>query len=163
MLTMRALNPRFDLPTVRAFYGEASDYWFLADRRPPGEAKAAEFFTDAPPGCDPAASQRLGLFPENARMGGVAVLSFGFPSAFDAYIDLLLIAPYLRGQGHGAAVVQALEDRARARGMRGMYLAVLAANPRGWAFWEKQGYQNTGLSRRDPDTGHLLHRLGKAL
>jgi hypothetical protein len=103
MLTLRALNPAFDLPAVRTFYGEASDYWLLADRRPPDAAKAAAFFTDAPPGCNPAVSHRLGLFPENARMGGVAVLSFGFPEAFDAYIDLLLIAPYLRGQGHGGA------------------------------------------------------------
>lgn len=163
MLTMRALNPRFDMPSVRAFYGEASDFWFLADRRPPDEGKAAAFFTDTPPGCDPAASHRLGLFPENARMGGVAVLSFGFPAAMDAYIDLLLIAPYLRGQGHGAEVVRALEDRARGRGMRGIFLAVLAANPRAWAFWEREGFRATGLSALDPETGHQLHRLGKAL
>jgi ribosomal protein S18 acetylase RimI-like enzyme len=59
--------------------------------------------------------------------------------------------------------MEALEDRARGRGMRGIYLAVLAANPRGWAFWEKQGFRHTGKSGLDRDTGHQLHRLGKAL
>ncbi|MFM2390479.1 MAG: hypothetical protein RLZZ437_2034 [Pseudomonadota bacterium] len=163
MLLIRQLNAQLDQAALRAFYGEASDYWILADRRPPDAAKAAAFFTDTPPGCDPAASQRLGLFPEGARMGGVAVLSFGFPSASDAYIDLMLLAPYLRGQGHGAEVVRDLESRARARGARGLYLAVLGANPRGWAFWEREGFRATGLSRIDPETGHVLHRLGKAL
>ncbi len=163
MLMIRPLHPNIDLASLRAFYGEASDYWFFADRRPPDAAKAAAFFTDAPPGCDPAASQRLGLFPENARMGGVAVLSFGFPNSDDAYIDLLLLAPYLRGQGHGAAVVQNLEDRARLRGCRGLYLAVLQANHRGWQFWERQGFQATGKSGIDRATGHQLHRLGKQL
>lgn len=163
MLLIRPLNVQHDLASVRAFYGEASDYWFLADRRAPDAIKAAEFFTETPPGCDPATSQRLGLFPEGARMGGVAVLSFGFPTASDAYIDLMLLAPYLRGQGHGADVVRDLEGRARARGARGLYLAVLGANPRGWAFWEREGFRTTGLSRVDPDTGHMLHRLGKSL
>ena len=163
MLLIRTLNPAYDLPSLRVFYGEAQDYWLLADRCPPDAAKAAAFFTDTPPGCDPAASHRLGLFPENARMGGVAVLSFGFPAIGDAYIDLMLLAPHLRGQGHGAYSLRALESRARANGARALYLAVLAANPRGWAFWAREGFRATGRSGIDPDTGHLLHRLGKAL
>jgi GNAT superfamily N-acetyltransferase len=162
-LSIRSLNPAFEMPAVRALYGEASDYWFMADRRPPDERKAAAFFTDAPPGCDPAASHRLGLFPENARMGGVAVLSFGFPAAFDAYIDLLLLAPYLRGRGLGTLVVAELENRARGRGMRNIALAVLAANARGRVFWERMGYRDTGMSGIDAQTGHRLHRLIKAL
>lgn len=163
MLLIRPLSPAIDRPTLRAFYGEASDYWLLADRRPPGEAKVTEFFADAPPGCDPAASHRLGLFPAGARMGGVAILSFGFPAYGDAYIDLLLLAPYLRGQGHGAEVLRALEDRARAGGARALYLAVLSANPRGWAFWEREGFRATGHSGIEAETGYQLHRLGKSL
>lgn len=163
MLSIRHLNQDFDLTALRILYQEAADYWILADRRPPGDAKVTAFFTDTPPGCDPAASQRLGLFPHGARMGGVAVLSFGFPTQHDAYIDLMLLAPHLRGQGHGAEVVRDLEGRAQAMGARGLYLAVLAANPRGRAFWEREGFRATGLSGIDPDTGHQLHRLGKAL
>jgi ribosomal protein S18 acetylase RimI-like enzyme len=163
MLLIRHLRAPFDLAAVRAFYGEAADFWLMADRRPPDAAKANAFFTDTPPGCDPAASHRLGLFPDGARMGGVAVLSFGFPAASDAYIDLLLLAPYLRGQGHGAEVVRALEDRARGRGARALYLAVLDANARAWAFWEREGFRATGNTGIDTATGQRLHRLGKPL
>ena len=41
-------------------------------------AQAQDFFTDAPPNCDPAQSDRLGLFV-NQRLSGVAELSYGFP------------------------------------------------------------------------------------
>jgi GNAT superfamily N-acetyltransferase len=163
MLLIRPLKAHFDLAAVRAFYGEAADYWQLADRRPLDPAKAATFFTDTPPGCDPSASWRLGLYPEGARMGGVAVLSFGFPTGADAYIDLLLLAPHLRGQGHGAAVLRDLEARARSKGARGLYLAVLGANPRGRAFWEREGFSATGKMGTDPDSGQVLFRLGKSL
>ncbi|MCU0801784.1 MAG: GNAT family N-acetyltransferase [Rhodobacteraceae bacterium] len=163
-MLIRSLTPQLDRPAVAALYGEAADYWLLADRRPPDAAKAAAFFTDAPPGVDPATSQHLGLYPMGGgRLGGVAVLSFGFPAAGDAYFDLLLLAPAFRGQGHGAAARQAVEDRARQGGARSLYLAVLAANPRGRSFWEREGFRATGASGIDRDTGHLLYRLGKAL
>lgn len=162
-MLIRPLSAQLDLAAVGSFYGEAADYWILADRRPPNPAKVASFFTDAPPGVDPATSQHLGIYHAGGRLCGVAVLSFGFPAAGDAYFDLLLLAPYLRGQGHGATVVRAVEARARSAGARQLYLAVLAANPRGRAFWEREGFQATGHSGVDPDTGHLLYRLGKAL
>ncbi|MGL4319580.1 MAG: GNAT family N-acetyltransferase [Paracoccaceae bacterium] len=163
MLTIRALNPDLDLPSLRSLYAQVSDFWMLSDGHPADEMKVAAFFTDTPPGCDPAASHRLGLMSEDGQLGGVAVLSFGFPTVTDAYIDLMVLAPYLRGQGHGTDVVRMLESRARASGARGLYLAVLGANPRGWAFWSREGFHDTGHSGIDPDSGQRLHRLGKAL
>ena len=55
------------------------------------------------------------------------------------------------------------ETLARSRGAARLYLAVLDANPRGRAFWQREGFSPTGLSRKDPDTGHILHRLVKDL
>ena len=36
-------------------------------------------------------------------------------------------------------------------------------NPRGWAFWRREGFRETGVNRFDAETGHVLHRLVKDL
>lgn len=162
MIGFRKLDPRRDLAKVADFYDEAGDYWLLADRHAHDLQKARAFFTDAPPGCDPAASQRLGLFVAG-ELAGVAELSFGFPEAGDAYLGLMLLAPRLRGSGHGRLFLQEIETRARAHGCHVLFLAVLEENPRGRAFWQREGFAPTGLSRHDAGTGHLIHRLAKRL
>lgn len=59
---IRALDPVLDLAKVVTFYAEAPDYWVMAEGDAPGAQKAATFFTDGPPGCDPDTSYRLGCF-----------------------------------------------------------------------------------------------------
>lgn len=161
-MLIRPLDPAADLAAVTAAFAEAADYWTLADRRPPDAAKAAAFFTDGPPGCDPARSHRLGLFVAD-RLVGVAELSFGFPASGDAYLGAMILSPALRGQGHGRALLAHVEHLARAAGAGHLYLAVLQDNPRGRAFWRREGFQPTGLSRHDAETDHVLHRLVKPL
>jgi GNAT superfamily N-acetyltransferase len=123
-----------DLDAVAALYAKAADYWLLADHRSPDRAKTAAFFTDGPPGCDPATSHRLGLFRDDT-LAGVAELSFGFPLANDAYLGLMLLDPAARGAGLGPILLRDIEARARAAAAPRLYLAVLQANPRGHAFW----------------------------
>ncbi len=94
---------------------------------------------------------------------GVAELSFGFPAPGDAYLGLQILAPEARGRGIGRALLAEVEARARAAGAEVLYLAVLAENPRGRAFWLREGFRDTGLSRHDDETGHVLHRLSKGL
>lgn len=157
---IRPLDPLRDLDAVDDLYQRAADYWVLADRRPPDRQKAAAFFTDRPPGCDPAASHRLGLFQQGVLVG-VAEVSFGFPLAQDAYLGLMLLDAAQRGQGLGALFLA--EVQARAAPAPHLYLAVLQANPRGRAFWQRHGFADTGLSRHDAETGHTLHRMVKPL
>lgn len=161
-VTIRPLDPRTDLAAVIAAYLDAADYWTLADRRPPDAAKAAAFFTDSPPGCDPALSHRLGLFVDG-DLSGVAELSFGFPDPGDAYLGSMILAPRARGRGYGRALLAHVEALARHATAPRLCLAVLEENPRGRAFWERHGFRATGLSGRDPDTGHILHRMAKPL
>ena len=161
-MLIRTLDPVTDLDAVENLFTRAADYWLLADRRPPDRQKARDFFTDGPPGCDPAASHRLGLF-QDGRLIGVAELSFGFPLPADAYLGLMLLGPAARGRGLGPALLAEVETRARAAHAPRLYLAVLAANPRGRAFWLRHGFSDTGVSGTDPDTGHILHRLVKPL
>lgn len=44
-----------------------------------------------------------------------------------------------------------------------LYLAVLDVNPRGRAFWLREGFTPTGKRGQDKITGHWLERLEKVL
>jgi GNAT superfamily N-acetyltransferase len=159
-MLIRDLDPHLDLGAVEALYLDAAAFWIMSDRKPPDRAKAEAFFIDCPPGCDPALSQRLGLF-ENDRLIGVAELSFGFPESNDAYLGLMLLAPAARGRGLGGWLVTRIEERARKQGSHRLCLGVLEENTAGRAFWDRQGFVPTGVSRFDEETGHLIHRLQK--
>ena len=160
-ITIRPLHPTQDLPAVTAFLVEAADYALLADGHAPGPTAAADFFTDTPPGCDPAMSHRLGLF-HDSHLSGLAELSFGFPEPTSAYLGLLILAPRVRGLGFGPIVLTHVETLARAAGALHLYLAVLEVNLRGAAFWERHGFRYTGLSGTN-GAGRRLHRLVKPL
>jgi GNAT superfamily N-acetyltransferase len=160
-MRIRELLPS-ETALVAQFYREAPDYWLLAEGRCDPEAQAQDFFTDAPPNCDPAHSDRLGLFL-NHRLSGVAELSYGFPEPSDAYLGLMVLGPWAQGSGNGKAFLAHVETLARKRHAPRLYLAVLDANPRGRAFWEREGFKGTGLTRKDAITGHLIERLVKPL
>ena len=162
--SIRPLDPEQDLSAVAAFYEAAPDYFLMADGKAPDAAKARAFFFDGPPGCDPAVSHRLGLFL-GPRLSGLAELSFGFPEPGAAYLGLMLLGPWARGQGHGAAFLSEVESRARTAGSPALFLAVLAANPRGRAFWEREGFIPTGHtgSYTAGATTHHLARMSKRL
>lgn len=155
------LDPLRDRAAILGLLIEASDYYRLWLGRDPVEADVEEMLTQGPPGCDPATSHRLGLW--GAGLEGVAELSFGFPTAKDAYLGLMILAPRVRSMGQGAAFLQHVEALARAQSCPRLYLGVLEANPRGRAFWDRHGFRPTGVSRQDDETGHRVHRLGKDL
>ncbi len=160
-MPIRELAPN-EAPLVARFYAEAPDYWLLAEGACEPDRQSREFFTDCPPGCDPTQSHRLGLFLDG-RLSGVAEVSYGFPEPSDAYLGLMLLGPWAQGAGHGRAFLAHAETLARSRGAPRLYLAVLDANPRGRAFWEREGFKGTGLRGQNNATGHWLERLVKSL
>lgn len=159
---IRPLDPVQDLDAVGALFTRAADYWLLAEGRAPDRAKANGFFIDCPTGSDITLSQHLGVFSD-AVLIGVAELSFGFPSAQDAYLGLMILDPARRGQGIGPLLLARAERQARAAGALRLYLGVLEVNPRGRAFWQRMGFGDTGVARVDQDTGRRIFRLGKDL
>jgi GNAT superfamily N-acetyltransferase len=163
-MLIRKLDPVTDLAAVQDVYDHAKDYWALDRLEIDPAALAAAFFTDAPPNCDPAASYRLGLF-DGARLAGIAELSFGFPTPSDAYLGLMILADWARNKGQGVVLLTELEARARAKGHSHLFLGVLDNNPKGRAFWIRQGFADTGISRLDTDGGvtKTIQRLVKAL
>ncbi len=163
-VTVRALDPANDRDAVAALFARAADYVRLATGADPDAATVTDFFTDAPPGGDAAASAKLGLFT-GETLAGIADLGFGFPEPGDAYLALLLLDPACRGLGLGPRLLAAVADRARARGAPRLLLAVLDANPRGRAFWEREGFRIV-LTRPAVVFGarcHTVHRMVRAL
>ena len=162
-MPIRSLDPLTDRAIVDAHFTACADYIRLERDADPGPQVTQAYFTDAPPGSDPADSLHLGLF--DPALIGIAELSFGFPTATDAYIGLLLVTPAVRGTGAGARLLRHLETTARARGAIRLYLGVLDINPRGRAFWDREGF-TLALANRTIPIGtktHLAHRLGKTL
>ncbi|MCW1918717.1 GNAT family N-acetyltransferase [Rhodobacter sp. KR11] len=155
------LDPQADRAAILGLLTEARDYYQLWLGRDPNESDVDDVLQAGPPGCDPAASHRLGLWGEGLE--GVAELSFGFPTAPDAYLGLMILAPRARSRGQGAAFLDHIQ--ALAQGCPRLYLAVLEANPRGRTFWERMGFRPTGVNREMQENGipHRVHRLVKDL
>lgn len=163
-MTIRPLDPIADRPLVDALFREAEDYIRLERGEPPGPEVTDEFFTDTPPGCDGTASARLGLF-QDGRLVALAEMAFGYPTATDAYLGLMVVTPAARGTGAGRRLLRHLEEVARSRAMARMFLAVLDSNPRGRTFWEREGF-TLALANCAVTLGnrtHVAHRLGKPL
>lgn len=160
-MEIRNLVQELDFETVTAFYREAPDYWMLAEGIVPGPDKALEFFTECAPGSDIADATKLGVFLDG-RLSGLADLSVGFPEPGDAYLGLMMLGPWARGQGIGAALLRYIEGLVASPQL---YLAVLDANPRGRAFWEKQGFRDTGKTGSYEIEGmtHVVRRMVKTL
>lgn len=164
-MILRPLAPQADRALVDGFWPAVADYTRLERGELPAPALLTEeFFTDAPPGIDPATGLRLGLF-EGAALSGLAAFSFGFPTPEDAYLGLMLIAAPARNRGLGPRLLARIEAEARARAALRLYLAVLDANPRAAAFWQRQGFS---LALAGRSIGHgaaarTAHRLVKPL
>ncbi|WP_050786813.1 GNAT family N-acetyltransferase [Rhodobacter ferrooxidans] len=163
-MLIRRLDPKADRSAVETLFAAATDYYLMAEGKPPGPEVTEDFFTACPPGCDPAASHRLGVF-DGDMLAGVAELSFGFPAPGDAYLGLMILAPAARGHGFGAALLHHIEALARAAGATHLFLGVLEKNRKGRAFWQRKGFAATGFSRVDDAHGlaNVLHRLVKPL
>lgn len=138
---------RADSAAIWALMQASADYIWMEREEEPRLYLVEEYFDDAPPGIDPATSHRAGLF-DGPRLLALAELSFGFPASGDCYLGLMMVRAEARGSGAGVRLLRHLEDVARERAARQMFLAVLVANPRGRAFWEREGFIATGPTRQ---------------
>ena len=163
-MLIRPLDPVSDRTLVDGFFAGSADCIRLERGEDPGPAVTDEFFNDTPPGCDARANLRVGLLAGEQLMA-LADLAFGYPTPKDAYIGLMMVDPAARGSGAGVLMLRHLEQTARDRGFTGLYLGVLEANPRGRAFWEREGF-TLALANRPITLGgitQMAHRLGKAI
>lgn len=131
----------------------------------PDDSTVKAFFDDHPPGCDSAASLKIGCFHAERLIVGIADMAFGFPEASDAYLGLLLLEPQSRGAGIGAAFLSHLIEAAVTRGCDRVLVAVLDENVRGLAFWQRMGFvlERRFEPRQFGNRTHALQRLVKPL
>jgi GNAT superfamily N-acetyltransferase len=144
---------RFGAPVARTLVEAAQAD--LAARYGSGDAnpiEAIEF--DPPEGCFLVA--RLGGEP--VACGGWRTLSHFVDAPADAddvgEIKRMYVTPGARGTGVAAALLAALEDAARERGMRRLVLETGLKQPEAIRFYEKNGYRripNYGYYRDEPD------------
>lgn len=163
-MLIRTLDPIRDHARVMAFLRTAADYIRLERDAEPSPDVADEFFTDTPPGCDPAQSLHLGML-QSGRLIAIAEMSMGFPDAQTAYVGFLVLVPQARGRGLGRDMLRYLESRAREKHVSAICLGVLDANPSARTFWGREGFHPTGHS--GPVTlgtkTQISHRLRKPL
>lgn len=159
-LTIRTLHPATDRDAVGDLALRVADYIRLETGTEPGPDWADGFFAEAPPGGTTDDTRHLGLF-RGDRLLAAAAMAFGYPEPSDAYLGLILVDAAERGAGLGLRLLDAVTEAARARGAVQLYLAVLEANPRGRAFWDRAGFRHV-LTRDDVAFGakrHVVHRL----
>lgn len=164
MTLIRELDPVADAAAVRHLFDRAADYLDLETGEGPSDALVADFFAPAPFAASPADTLKTGLF-SGGRLDAIADLAFGFPRQKDAFIGLLLIAADRRSHGLGHLFVDHIADVARARLAPCLFVAVLEANPRARAFWEREGFVPV-LTLPPAQMGqrvHIRHRMERRL
>ncbi len=99
---------------------------------------------------------------DGERGVGILGMVVGCPDVNDSYIGLLLLAPHARGRGVGGRALAHATTLARARGSTRQLVAVLDKNPKGCAFWDREGF---ALEKSFPPTkdGHTRHRMTRAI
>jgi len=104
-------------------------------------------FPDPAPHNEPRASirRKLGSLPELLLVGHadgrLVATAMGGWDGHRGWLYQVAVAPDARGRGHGRAIVEAVEERLRARGCPKLNLQVLASNPAALGFWRKLGYR----------------------
>lgn len=159
-----------DCDIVRGLFKRAADYVRLESGHDPDTGTLDNFFNGYPPGGNPEESLRLGIFlpalvPVDDGLAGIAELAFDYPKPRDAFLGLMLLDPAVRGRGVGTRFLAAIIDAARARNALRIFVAVLDANPRGRAFWEREGFRFVLTVPPAPgaDPPHLRHRMERRL
>ncbi|WP_375279422.1 GNAT family N-acetyltransferase [Pseudooctadecabacter sp.] len=147
-----------DAARVLSVFEAAADYVLLEHEHAPTNATVVAFFTDRPPTVPPENTRHLGV-KVDGRLVGVAGYLFGFPNPTDCYIGLMIFDAAHRGGGLGTQTVDHIKATARIQGATRLLIAVLDENPKGRAFWERQGFAHLKTFARSSDR-HTRHRLG---
>lgn len=160
-MDIRPLSPSTDLALAADLFSRAADYVMLEDGVPPDDRRVIDFFEDRPPKVGTDSAAHFGLF-EGTRIIGLLGMVFGYPEVTDAYIGLLLIDPAMRGKGLGVKALAHAEQVAKDRNAERLLIAVLDANPKGRAFWEREGFVWERTFKLSGDA-HTRYRMTRAI
>jgi GNAT superfamily N-acetyltransferase len=107
----------------------------------------------------------FGLYADGTKeLLGVLDAIRGFPESDEWIIGLLLLDPDRRRAGLGARFLGAFEQWVRGQGAAGLRLVVQEQNPDALRFWQRQGYEVTGMTLQEtPRRQNIIQLLYKPL
>ena len=129
-----------DLPLVRTFNQQCSDFFMLQNGAPPNEAEAEEVFNEVPPERRVEDKLSVGVFDSDSTLVGLIDALRNYRIEFEWWIGLMLVAPALRNAGLGMQIHDAFENYASRCGAKRLLLAVLEENTGAHRFWSKLAY-----------------------
>ena len=122
------------------------------------EIWAEEFLTELPPGAfHPGPTYKLVVRkPHDASIAAILDVTLGLIDPRVGHIGLFQVAQALHGTGLAPVLYGALERWMAGRGMEALRLGVLTTNPRGAAFWDRQGYKPTRQRATEMGAGRTV-------
>jgi GNAT superfamily N-acetyltransferase len=152
---------------VQRLFERCSDYAVLHDGEPFGPTAAIDEFTALPPGRDIADKFVYGVAGDSEPPSLEAVLESvrGYPNERTWWLGLLLVDPPSRSTGVGGRLYEWFEQWVEGQGFEAIALSVIDDNPRGQAFWRRQGFGVDRVidSHRMGTKQHKVHVMSKRL
>jgi GNAT superfamily N-acetyltransferase len=150
MISLRPLSAdsSSDRADALRVFTEAPLFTEIHEARSPSEADVEDLFQGGPPGIDVADKKSVFGFFVGSDMVGCADVIRGYPSDDCAWIGLLLFSEQHQGRGHGVAALTLIEIEARRWQCGRLQIATYEGNPRGHAFWHREGFKEI---RRAPN------------
>jgi GNAT superfamily N-acetyltransferase len=130
-----------DAPIVQKLLDRCSDYFEVAEGRPPGPDAALYELTDGPAERIPQDLFCLGLRPEKGELVGIIIVIRHHPLPNQWYLGLFLLDPAWRGRTCGKICFFAFENWVASQGAESILLAVVEPNVRAARFWESVGFK----------------------
>ena len=144
---------------LQALFDACPEYSLLVNGRAPLPDEAqAEFDAVPPPSFPYTRRWFLGLFDRTGELAGLVDVVSDFCAPQVWHIGLFFIATPLRGTGIAQRIYDALEAWMRRSGAEWLRLGVVAGNPAGERFWQKQGFEQARL-REGVDTGGRINAV----
>ncbi|WP_426750692.1 GNAT family N-acetyltransferase [Myxococcus sp. Y35] len=133
--------PDADVAVFQPLLERCEDFFLRCYGRPARPDEALQLPAERPREVPPEKGHQLALWTPEGQLVGIleGVSDFPVPEAW--YLGLMLLAPEVRGQRRGEAVLRAYEDWMRGQGARLLRLGVAEPNPSALRFWTRMGFQ----------------------
>jgi GNAT superfamily N-acetyltransferase len=144
-----------DCENVLRVFIEAPSYTELVAGRSPSTEDVDDFFFGKPVGRELAYKSVFGFF-DGRDMIGCADVIRSYPTDDSIWIGLLLLSEAHQSRGHGKAALGLLVEMGREWGYSMAQLAVVSTNPRAYAFWRREGFEEIRRENSPRFTGGLI-------
>jgi GNAT superfamily N-acetyltransferase len=144
-----------DCANILRVFIEAPSYTELVEGRSPSTEDVTDFFFGKPAGTDAAQKSVFGFFAGRDMIGCADVIR-SYPTDDCIWIGLMLLTEADQGRGFGKAALKLLIEMAGDWGYRAAQLAVVSTNPRAYAFWQREGFEEIRRASSPRFTGDLI-------